>query len=830
MRVCHEHDEFMVEQLKKQLSEDDDQERPRKKIKTGHTSQIEPPSVSRSNPPRLATTSEARAAHQIRRSGEFSRILHRCKLENLFDSLQTIEQANGSQHCYDASHSTLSTFLPSFIMPKEAKPRKKASKPLQLKEYKRENGKSYAYIHNPWPYASTAQQSAPNTLLWVCCMVQDLCGVHLDQSSMLLFHKSTTRDVVIEFEAQDGDVTIVDRIIGGHDPREFMTEPSQNDNLELSVIYHYDFKRFNHPERVGWTEYPAQKINFAAVNAIPVKRGGLYPPPLAVEARLQTREKVLKLPKALCVSLEPVAGPSGQSEQDSFDLLNPKMSSSDIPSFQLTATHQDHRTAINSVVFCSQEPNLLATSSEDGGLTVYRRVGVTLRKTSQFSFDNGVRAVVWVGPHEVIAGLANGQCWDLPMVLPSWPKTKRKHTEFPVRELSAPITCVDFQPTTKLVAIGYARRAKLLSERPPVWLEDEHVGSPLEDDVVFDIKFHGEQLIIGWMAWGVSSSFCSSALSSLLVVRTTFSGLLWADLSGQFKSRTPPLSPGEKQSFLLPIVFIGADMVAAATSMNRIAVYEVDRNEPLFVLKDSKVTSCQMLVAGASDGRLYVWVESSKKTGVLMAMLPWLIAGVLLTSNAAIATTYVSKLDQASEPLPEPSPPPRFTWFQQIANLQALAVGGLIGVVATRAWVGSARNAPSASQPPAAETAQPPAVETAQPAAGTEDINGSDTQQAAQEAQGGDQDEVTTEWQGHRKDTLDPEGARDGQPGRASSDPTSPATRASSATPQSHAHNPPRLARHLPTSPNLLPPACCSRDLYHALTHLSSIPETLQGI
>ncbi|KAJ7056520.1 hypothetical protein C8F01DRAFT_1086870 [Mycena amicta] len=43
-RVCHEHDEFMVEQLKKQLSEDADQERPRKKIKTGHTSQIEPPS------------------------------------------------------------------------------------------------------------------------------------------------------------------------------------------------------------------------------------------------------------------------------------------------------------------------------------------------------------------------------------------------------------------------------------------------------------------------------------------------------------------------------------------------------------------------------------------------------------------------------------------------------------------------------------------------------------------------------------------------------------------------------------------------------------------
>ncbi|KAJ7050457.1 hypothetical protein C8F01DRAFT_1092449 [Mycena amicta] len=203
-------------------------------------------------------------------------------------------------------------------MPKEPQPRKThgqapktamQAKKLKRNEYKIPDKLFYAYISAPWPYPtwteqpSTATQRAQqqqivvnHTLLWVSCMVQDLCKVTMDETRLLLYRKGTTADVIIQLEAPEGvDAATFQAILGAH--RDFTFVPSEYSYN--TILYEYNYKRFNDPALVGWEECFAQGASFEPqhiVPTFPVKRNGQYPPPLPVKPQHRSKQFVVPLP------------------------------------------------------------------------------------------------------------------------------------------------------------------------------------------------------------------------------------------------------------------------------------------------------------------------------------------------------------------------------------------------------------------------------------------------------------------------------------------------------------------------------------------------------
>ncbi|KAJ7073149.1 hypothetical protein C8F01DRAFT_1106285 [Mycena amicta] len=215
-------------------------------------------------------------------------------------------------------------------------------KAFKMTKYTPPAGKYYVYIHDPWPYDNhqnrrTAQDALVNwTLVWVCSMVRDICKVEMDEHRLVLFRKGTSRDVIVELEApDDSDITVFDAILGAHHARDFLLHPDPSDS-DFSVIYRYDFERYNNPERKGWEDRSATK-SFKPEDipkVLPIKRDGSYPSPRPVERRYRTRVgDVAPLPGRLleghpeCIPVPthppvqqaaelhepPIAGPSGQS-------------------------------------------------------------------------------------------------------------------------------------------------------------------------------------------------------------------------------------------------------------------------------------------------------------------------------------------------------------------------------------------------------------------------------------------------------------------------------------------------------------------------------------
>ncbi|KAJ7050828.1 hypothetical protein C8F01DRAFT_1091993 [Mycena amicta] len=145
-------------------------------------------------------------------------------------------------------------------------------------------------------------------------MVQDLCKVPMDENRLLLYGKGTMADVIVQLEAPEGvDATMFQAILGAH--RDFTNVPS--DDLYNTIVYQYNYKRFNNPALVGWEERSAQGASFEhIVPTFPVKRNGQYPPPLPVKQQHRKEQFVIPLPASLVLAAEnpedPVAGPSGQ--------------------------------------------------------------------------------------------------------------------------------------------------------------------------------------------------------------------------------------------------------------------------------------------------------------------------------------------------------------------------------------------------------------------------------------------------------------------------------------------------------------------------------------
>ncbi|KAJ7057913.1 hypothetical protein C8F01DRAFT_1085767 [Mycena amicta] len=210
---------------------------------------------------------------------------------------------------------------------------------IKMKRYSVPDNHFDAYISAPWPYVTwedqpstvtqRAQQEQTNinkSLLWVSCMVQDLCKVAMDETQLLLYRKGTTADVIIQMKAPESvDVAAFQAILGAH--RDFTTVASPSEDLHNTIVYEYNYKHCNDPARVeqqdendaGWEERSALGASFNPQRidaAFPVKRNGQYPLPLPVKWQHRRKQSVIPLRKELVLEAEnpeePVAGPSGQ--------------------------------------------------------------------------------------------------------------------------------------------------------------------------------------------------------------------------------------------------------------------------------------------------------------------------------------------------------------------------------------------------------------------------------------------------------------------------------------------------------------------------------------
>ncbi|KAJ6479901.1 hypothetical protein C8R47DRAFT_1198055 [Mycena vitilis] len=123
-------------------------------------------------------------------------------------------------------------------------------------------------------------------------MVRDLCDTEIGKSNVRIFYQSTHRDIIAEIEL--ATLTSVAPLLGAHHSFKFLTPKHVGDTNHTSVIYEYNYERFNSPERTNWTTqlatYTYLPPDFAIKNE---SVGFAYPTPSPSDAKRPQSAKPL---------------------------------------------------------------------------------------------------------------------------------------------------------------------------------------------------------------------------------------------------------------------------------------------------------------------------------------------------------------------------------------------------------------------------------------------------------------------------------------------------------------------------------------------------------
>ncbi|KAJ7609189.1 hypothetical protein DFH06DRAFT_1247453 [Mycena polygramma] len=173
-----------------------------------------------------------------------------------------------------------------------------APKKLKFKTYRIPESRHYIFIQNPWPFdVSVSTARIPPTYVnavvaWICCMVRDLCDTEIDKSNVRIFYQSTHRDLIAEIEL--ATLTSVGPLLGAHHSFTFLTPKHVGDANHTSVIYEYNYERFNSPERTNWTTQMATYTYLPPDFAIKNESVGFaYPTPSPSDAKRPQSAKPL---------------------------------------------------------------------------------------------------------------------------------------------------------------------------------------------------------------------------------------------------------------------------------------------------------------------------------------------------------------------------------------------------------------------------------------------------------------------------------------------------------------------------------------------------------
>ncbi|KAJ6489258.1 hypothetical protein C8R47DRAFT_1125490 [Mycena vitilis] len=132
------------------------------------------------------------------------------------------------------------------------------------KTYRIHANRHYIFIQNPWPFdfsVSTARYPTAYVnavVAWICCMVRDLCDTDIDESNVRIFYQCTHRDIIAEIEL--ASLPSLAPLLGAHHSFKFLTPKHVGDANHTSVVYEYNYERFNSPYRTNWT---AQMATYA---------------------------------------------------------------------------------------------------------------------------------------------------------------------------------------------------------------------------------------------------------------------------------------------------------------------------------------------------------------------------------------------------------------------------------------------------------------------------------------------------------------------------------------------------------------------------------------
>ncbi|KAF8214027.1 hypothetical protein K438DRAFT_994200 [Mycena galopus ATCC 62051] len=158
-------------------------------------------------------------------------------------------------------------------------------KKLKFKSYKIPAGRHYVLIREPWPYnASMSTARSPQNYVnavttWICCMVGDLCDTNINPSDVRIFSQSTHRDLIVEIESETLNIN---HLLGAHHASDFLIEPGHANNC-TSVLYEYDYARFNSPDKTNWrSDVPSNLLRPTPVKCEDM--GSSYPTPSPTDA------------------------------------------------------------------------------------------------------------------------------------------------------------------------------------------------------------------------------------------------------------------------------------------------------------------------------------------------------------------------------------------------------------------------------------------------------------------------------------------------------------------------------------------------------------------
>ncbi|KAJ6515436.1 hypothetical protein C8R45DRAFT_956516 [Mycena sanguinolenta] len=167
-------------------------------------------------------------------------------------------------------------------------PKQKTYKPpkFNLKTYNVPANNHYLLIQEPWPYHvslsnSPKQQANVNAIVgWICCMIRDLCDCNINPSNIRIFSQSTHRHLIVEVYSNSPDKFNLNLLLGAHHSSAFLTPEYAGQVNHTSVLYEYDYVRFNSPEKTNWTSYTATYESLPSNFAIKHEDAGYpYPAP-----------------------------------------------------------------------------------------------------------------------------------------------------------------------------------------------------------------------------------------------------------------------------------------------------------------------------------------------------------------------------------------------------------------------------------------------------------------------------------------------------------------------------------------------------------------------
>ncbi|KAJ7817053.1 hypothetical protein B0H14DRAFT_1389879 [Mycena olivaceomarginata] len=163
------------------------------------------------------------------------------------------------------------------------------AKALKFKTYRIPEGRHCLIIQNPWPFdESVSNARKPQAYInavvgWISIMIQDLCSVDIHHNDIQIFYQSTHRHLIVEI--QSTALGSVDVLLGAHHSSAFLTAQYAGLGNLTSVIYEYNYMRFNSPEKTNWTNHTASYSSLPP--EFPVKRediGYSYPTPLPTDS------------------------------------------------------------------------------------------------------------------------------------------------------------------------------------------------------------------------------------------------------------------------------------------------------------------------------------------------------------------------------------------------------------------------------------------------------------------------------------------------------------------------------------------------------------------